>query len=100
MRQDRLNDRAQLCTTGIVTPACSGSVSTVIAGLDYCVQNRTVLNVRVINLSMGLYPRESYRTDPLCAAVRRAVQAGIVVVCSAGNRGKDLNGVLRYGGIS
>src|SRR5687768_10694164 len=49
---------------------------------------------------MGHYPGESYTTDPLCAAVRRCVQAGIVVVCSAGNQGKNAQGELRYGGIS
>ena len=37
--------------------------------------------------------------EPHCG-VRLAVQAGILVVCSAGNRGKDLNGVQRYGGIT
>jgi serine protease AprX len=78
----------------------SGYVSTVIAGLDWCVQNRAALGIRVINLSMGHKPGESYRTDPLCAAVRRAVQAGMAVVCSAGNKGKNDAGQIVYGGIS
>ena len=57
------------------------------------------MGIRLINLSMGHRPGESYRTDPLCAAVRRAVQAGIVVVCAAGNDGKNASGVIKYGGI-
>ena len=32
---------------------------------------------------------ESYTTDPLCQAVERAWQAGIVVVVAAGNNGRD-----------
>jgi serine protease AprX len=52
----------------------SGYVSNVIAGLNWCVTNENLYKIRIINLSLGIYPRESYRTDPLCGAVRRAVQ--------------------------
>src|SRR5207302_3556692 len=51
-------------------------------------------------MSLGHNPGESYTTDPLCAAVRSAVQAGLVVVCSAGNKGKDSYGQLTYGAIA
>ena len=63
-------------------------------------QNQATLNIRVINLSLGMTPGESYRTDPLCAAVRKAVKAGIVVVCAAGNQGKNSQGQVVYGGIN
>jgi serine protease AprX len=77
----------------------SGSVSTVISGIEWCVQNKQLYNIRVMNLSLGHHPGESYQTDPLCVAARQAVAAGIVVVCAAGNSGKDLDGNIRYGGI-
>src|SRR5205823_5252948 len=77
---------ADLVAVKVLGKDGSGAVSTVIAGLDWCVQNKTLYNIRVLNLSLGLYPKESFRTDPLCLAVRRAVQAGLVVCCSAGNR--------------
>ncbi len=77
-----------------------GTVSTVIAALDWCVANRITYNIRVINMSLGMDPGESNGTDPLCIAAKRAVQAGIVVVCSAGNKGKDALGVIKYGGIA
>ena len=57
-------------------------------------------NIRVINLSLGHRPGESYKTDPLCAAVRRAVQAGIVVVAPPGTMGRTASGNIVYGGIS
>jgi subtilisin family serine protease len=76
-----------------------GSVSNVIAAIDWCVANRAAKNIRVINLSLGAYAKDSYRNDPLCLAARRAVDAGIVVVAAAGNDGKDIYGNKIYGGI-
>src|SRR5207248_2424296 len=74
---------AGLVSVKVLDQQGSGSVSTVISGIDWCVQNEYSVGIRVINLSLGHNPAESTTTDPLCAAVRRAVQAGIVVVCSA-----------------
>ena len=42
---------------------------------------------------------ESYRDDPLCQAVERAVAAGLVVVAAAGNIGKTDDGRPVVGGI-
>ena len=77
-----------------------GSASTVIAALDWCIQNKLTYNIRVINLSLGTAPVDSYKDDPLCLAARRAYDAGIVVVAAAGNLGKDANGNKIYGGIN
>ncbi|MES2459565.1 MAG: S8 family serine peptidase [Armatimonadota bacterium] len=65
-----------------------GTVSDAIAGIEWCIENKAAYNIRVINLSLGTKVRESYKTDPLCQAAERAVAAGIVVVATAGNRGK------------
>ncbi|MFN7928215.1 MAG: S8 family peptidase [Blastocatellia bacterium] len=78
----------------------AGSASSVIAALDWCVANKTTYNIRVINLSLGTMAKDSYTKDPLCLAARRAVNAGIVVVASAGNNGKDANGAKVYGAIN
>jgi subtilisin family serine protease len=42
---------------------------------------------------------ESYTTDPLTLAAKRAVESGIVVVSAAGNLGKTAKGQVQYGGI-
>ena len=63
-------------------------------------RTRPRYNIRVINLSVGARITESYKTDPLALAAKRAVDAGIVVVAAAGNKGKNANGEPVYGGIS
>jgi serine protease AprX len=77
----------------------TGTISTIIAAIDYAVSVRHLYNIRVINLSLGARIHESYNTDPLTVACKRAVEAGIVVVASAGNMGKAANGAAQYGAI-
>jgi serine protease AprX len=77
-----------------------GVISNVIAALEWAVTNRGAYNIRVINLSVGAGITESYTTDPLALAAKRAVDAGIVVVAAAGNLGKDSLGRTQYGGIT
>src|SRR6185369_696067 len=50
-----------------------GRVSDVIAALDYAVHHRNALNIRVINMSIASAVYESYETDPLTVAARKAV---------------------------
>ena len=75
-------------------------MSDVIRALDFAVANRARFNLRVINLSIGAAVLESYETDPLALAARRAVEAGLVVVAAAGNFGKNDDGEIQYGGIT
>ena len=77
-----------------------GRISNIIAALEWAVVNRAQYNIRVINMSLGAGVYESYHTDPLTLAAKRAVDAGIVVVAAAGNMGKALNGLPQYGAIS
>jgi serine protease AprX len=61
--------------------------------------NKDKYNIDVVNMSIGTPAINSYKDDPLCKAVRRLVNAGIVVVAAAGNNGKDENGNKVYGRI-
>jgi subtilisin family serine protease len=78
----------------------NGYISDVIAALDYAIAVKDVYNIRVINLSVASGVFESYNTDPLALAARRAVQAGIVVIAAAGNLGVNEAGEVQYGGIT
>ncbi len=55
--------------------------------------NLAGLNIRVLNLSLGVPGVASNQGDPLSAAVERAWDAGIVVVAATGNRGNDVGGI-------
>ena len=77
-----------------------GYVSDVIRALDFAVTSRARFNLRVINLSIGAPVLESFETDPLTLAARRAVEAGLVVVAAAGNFGKNLDDQIQYGGVT
>ena len=77
-----------------------GRISNVIAALGYAVDHKDTFNIRVANLSIAAAVYESYNTDPLTLAARRAVAAGIVVVAAAGNNGRGPDGGTRYGGVT
>jgi serine protease AprX len=66
-----------------------GTDSAVIAAIDRAIALKSQYNIRVMNLSLGRAVHESYIVDPLCQAVERAWKAGIIVVVSAGNGGRD-----------
>jgi serine protease AprX len=65
----------------------------VIYGIEFAVEHKDEFNIRVLNLSLESTVAESYRTDPLAAAVEAAWFKGIVVVAAAGNRGSDADAV-------
>jgi serine protease AprX len=77
-----------------------GYMSDVIAAIDYAISVKGTYNIRVINLSVAAGVFESYWLDPLTLAAKRAVDAGIVVVASAGNLGQNLQGQRQTGGIT
>src|SRR6185436_15476665 len=91
---------AKLVNVRVLGVDGSGLTSDVIDGIDWVVANRVRYNIRVINLSLGHPVFEPAATDPLCEAVERAFNAGIVVVVAAGNAGKTADGRMVLGGIT
>jgi serine protease AprX len=91
---------AQLVVLKVLDASGQGRISDVIDAINYAIANRDALNIRVINLSIAAGVYESYDADPLTLAARSAVQAGIVVVASAGNFGRSADGRGQYGGIT
>jgi serine protease AprX len=91
---------AHLINVRVLGREGAGYTSDVIAGIQWVVANRAHLRIRVVNLSLGHPVVESCVADPLCVAAERAVAAGLVVVASAGNAGKDEHGRPVLGSIS
>ena len=77
-----------------------GSISRLIAALNWVNQNYAAYNIRVVNMSVGAGVLESYWTDPLTLATKVLTDKGIVVVAAAGNLGKNAAGQLQYGAIT
>ena len=93
-RYQGIAPKANLLNLRVLDGNGGGSDSAVIAAIDRAIELTSAYNVRVINLSLGRPVFESYRQDPLCQAVEAAWKAGIVVVASAGNNGRDGYGAI------
>jgi serine protease AprX len=91
---------AHIVSLKVLDAQGQGVISDVIAAFEWAVTNRLAHNIRVVNLSVGARITESYLTDPLTLAAKRATDAGIVVVTAAGNLGKKANGSAQYGSIT
>ncbi|HVG35388.1 MAG TPA: S8 family serine peptidase [Pyrinomonadaceae bacterium] len=78
---------ASLVDLRVLDETGSARISTVLAAINWAITNSARYNVRIINMSLGAPVRKSYKVDPLCQAVERAIRAGLVVVASAGNYG-------------
>lgn len=63
------------------------TASDVVRGLQWVLNNKDTLKIRVVNLSLNSAVAESYHTSPLNAAVEILWFNRIVVVASAGNNG-------------
>ncbi len=80
---------ARLVGVKVLNKQGSGSLSTVIKGVEWCLQHKDTYGIRVINLSLGSSATLSYKNDPVCQAVEKAWKAGIVVCIAAGNSGPE-----------
>src|ERR1044072_4871478 len=90
---------ANLVNLRVLNSQGVGKVSNVLAALDWLMANKGNYGLKVVNMSIGTPAINSYEDDPICNAVRKLVDAGVVVVAAAGNNGKDANGREIYGAI-
>ncbi|MDW7650061.1 MAG: S8 family peptidase [Bacillota bacterium] len=73
----------------VLSKVGSGSLSTVIEGVQWCIDQKERLQIRIINLSLGSDAYQSYKDDPVCQAVEKAWHSGIAVLAAAGNSGPE-----------
>ena len=91
---------AHLMALKVLDADGQGYISDVIAAIDEAVELKDVFGIRVLNVSVASGVFESYWRDPLTLAAKRAFDAGIVVVASAGNLGQNDQGQVQYGGVT
>jgi serine protease AprX len=92
--------RANIISLKVLDASGVGTISSMIAAMNWVAQNHQAYNIRVVNMSVGARIKESYWTDPLTLAAKALADRGIVVVTAAGNFGKNAAGQLQYGGIT
>src|SRR5678815_5244409 len=80
--------RASLMSLRVLDNTGTGDVANAVQAIDYAVTH----GAQVINLSWGT----SGESLALKDAIQRALRRNVVVVCSAGNGGKDLDAVAYY----
>ena len=82
--------RAEVVALRVLDGNGGGKLSDVLDALDWILTTgKPQYNVRVANLSFGKGVEEAQALDPLVQAVNAVWDAGIVVIVSAGNFGKD-----------
>ncbi len=91
--------KAKIISLRVLNAQGTGTSASLLSALDWVMTNKTAYNIKVINMSLGAYAVSSYQNDPVCRAVRRLVDAGVVVVAAAGNNGKNSDGTKIYGHI-
>ena len=79
--------QADVIGVKVLSKIGSGSLSIVIEGVQWCIQNQEQYRIRIINLSLGSETSQSYKDDPVCQAVEKAWDSGIFVCVAAGNSG-------------
>jgi len=65
----------------------AGRFSDIIKGIQWTVENKEKYNIKVMNMSLGGPSFQSYKDDPICQAVEKALEKGIIPVIAAGNSG-------------
>ncbi len=79
---------ASLMSLRVLDNTGTGDIANAVEAIDYAVQHEA----SVINISWGTNASSLMLKD----ALQRAIRRGVVVVCSAGNEGKDLTAVPYY----
>ena len=85
--------RANLVSVKVSDDDGNTTVLDVVNGIQFAVDHKAELGIRVVNLSLSSTVAESYRTDPLAAAAEQAWFSGLVVVTAAGNEALVNDGV-------
>jgi serine protease AprX len=86
---------ANLVSIKVSDDSGNATVLDVIYGLQFAVDHQKTYNIRVVNMSLDSTTPQSYKLDPLDAAVESAWFHGLVVVVAAGNRG-DAPDAVQY----
>lgn len=75
----------------------SGNTSDIIKAISWVIETKDRYGINIINLSLGSPVNNPCSTDPLCRAVSKAIDSGLIVVAAAGNSGPKASTILSPG---
>lgn len=76
-----------------------GSTEAMLEGLEWVLRLRREMNIRIVNISVGIGNLEDREKERLLQErIERLWQAGILVVCAAGNKGPKEGSISSVGG--
>lgn len=75
----------------------SGNTSDIIKAISWIIETKDRYGINIINLSLGSPVNNPCNTDPLCKAVSKAIDNGLIVVAAAGNSGPKASTILSPG---
>ena len=78
---------ASLVGVKVLDAAGAGSLSSIIQGIEWCVDYKDIHGIDILSLSLGAPAQDSFRLDPLSLAVEEAWHSGLIVCAAAGNSG-------------
>ena len=78
---------ADIISVQVLDKRGKGNTSSVIAGLQWILDNKDTYNIRVVNMSMSGPVTDAYWNNPINQAVEQLWAEGVVVVVAAGNSG-------------
>jgi serine protease AprX len=81
--------RSEIVSLRVLDSSGQGSMSDVMAALDWLLQYGSYFDIGVVNLSLGKPVTESNETDPLVLAIEQVWDEGMVVVVASGNFGRE-----------
>ncbi|MCY8231623.1 S8 family peptidase [Priestia endophytica] len=76
-----------------------GSLSTVISGVEWCIQNQSMLGIDILSLSLDSLATQYAEDNPVVKAVEKAWDNGMIVCVAAGST-DSLQGIISIPGIS
>ena len=79
--------QANIASVRVIDATGHAKLSTIFAGLQWVISNRSTYNIRIANLSFGGAALSGYQNDLLASAVEMLTFSGLTVVVSAGNDG-------------
>lgn len=93
-------ERADLVVGKVLNRKGDGRMEDMVKGLEWVMQNRRKYRIRVLNISMGIGDlKEKERETILLDALREVCNAGIIVVCAAGNTGPGEGSISVLGSL-